>query len=49
MTLKDGHDLVEAVEGKKLGGLVMTDETAVFAANSWEVSRRSRNWFIHKL
>lgn len=34
MTLKDGHNLVEAVERKKLGGLVMADETAVFAANS---------------
>ena len=49
MTLIDGHNLVEAVEGKKFGRLVMTDETAVLAANSGEVSGRSSNSFIDKL
>lgn len=48
MTLKVGHNLVEAVEKKKLGGLVMADETAVFAADSREVSRKSSNSFIDK-
>lgn len=48
MTLKNGHDLVEVVESQKLGGLVMTDKTAVFAANPGDVSGRSSNSLMDK-